>query len=104
MYAVFANSGTQFKVSEGDTISIDRLDAEVGSTFEFDQVLYLGGDGSTTIGAPYVKGAKVVVDVVSHELGAKRETYKYRRTRSYRLSRGFRPSETTVTVTKISAK
>lgn len=102
MYAVVATSGKQYRVSEGDTIQIDRLDAEAGSTVELDQVLLIGGD-EVKVGSPTVAGAKVVAQVVSHELGEKREIFKYKRRQRYRRNRGFRPSLTTLEIKSISA-
>lgn len=101
MYAVVASGGQQHKVTEGQTLTVKRLDAEVGSTVELDQVLLVSGD-ETHIGAPTVAGAKVTAEVVSHDLGEKRDVFKYKRRQRYRRSTGFRPSETTLTITGIS--
>ena len=62
MYAVVQAQGKQFRVSEGDELVIDRMDAEVGSTIDFGNVLLVGGE-TTKVGAPYVDGAKVVAEV-----------------------------------------
>ena len=102
MYAVVASGGQQHKVTEGQTLTVKRLDAEVGSTVELDQVLLVGGGEETHIGAPTVAGAKVTAEVVSHGLGDKRDVFKYKRRQRYRRSTGFRPSETTLTITGIS--
>ena len=102
MVAVVATSGTQLRISEGDTVVVDRINAEVGSTVELDQVLILGSGADIKIGSPTVDGAKVEAEVIAHGKGAKRDCYRYRRTRSYRRSMGYRPSETTLTITKIT--
>ena len=102
MVAVIATSGKQLRVSEGDTVVVDRMNAEVGSTVELDQVLLVGTGSDVKVGSPVVDGAKVEAEVVAHGKGAKRDCYRYRRTRSYRRSMGFRPSETTLTITKIT--
>ena len=102
MVAVIATSGKQLRVSEGDTIVIDRMNAEIGSTVELGQVLMLGSGADVKIGSPAVDGAKVEAEVIAHGKGEKRDCYRYRRTRSYRRSMGFRPSETTLTITKIT--
>ena len=102
MVAVVATSGTQLRISEGDTVVVDRINAEVGSTVELDQVLILGSGADVKIGSPTVDGAKVEAEVIAHGKGVKRDCYRYRRTRSYRRSMGFRPSETTLTITKIT--
>lgn len=101
MYAVVAASGKQFKVAEGDTITVDRLASEVGSSITLDQVLLVGGD-SVRVGSPTVPGASVTAEVVSHSLGEKRSTFKWMRTRRSRVLNGFRPSLTTLRITAIS--
>lgn len=102
MYAVVIAGGKQFKVSEGDTFVVDRLEAEVGSSVTLDQVLLLGGQ-KVKIGAPTVAGASVQAEVIDHHLGEKRTTFRYTRTRRTRVLNGFRPSMTTLRVTGISA-
>ena len=111
MYAVVQTSGRQFRVSEGDAIIIDRLDAEVGSTIELEQVLLVGGsqkgddtegaDCSAKIGAPFVEGAKVVAEVLSHQRGPKVDIYKFKRRKRYRKSIGFRAEQTTLRIQSI---
>ena len=76
MYAVIATGGQQFRVSEGDTIVVKKLDAAVGSSLTIDQVLLVGGEGSDLkVGAPTVDGASVTAQVVSHDKGEKREEW-----------------------------
>jgi large subunit ribosomal protein L21 len=101
MYAVIQQGGRQFKVAEGDTIIVDRLAADVGASVAMDKVLMIGGE-ATVIGAPIVAGARVTAEVVAHQRGHKRMTYKYRRTRRYRHIRGGRPDETTLKITSIA--
>jgi large subunit ribosomal protein L21 len=102
MYAVIAHSGQQFRLSEGDELVLDRIQAEAGSTIDITDVLLIGGD-KTKIGTPTVKGAKVTLEVLGDELGEKRNTFKYRARHRTRVGRGFRPSLTRVRVAKIKA-
>ncbi|MDP6934136.1 MAG: 50S ribosomal protein L21 [Myxococcota bacterium] len=102
MYAIVAVGGKQYRVNEGTTFTVDRVDAEVGSTLELAQVLAIGGD-EPRVGTPVVENAKVQAEVLAHPLGTKREAFKYRRTRRSRVSRGSRPRQTTLRVTAISA-
>ena len=102
MYAIIAHSGQQFTVSEGDVINVDRILAEIGSTQELSDVLLIGGD-KVKVGTPHVKGAKVTVEVMAHELGDKRNSFKYRRRHRSRVGRGFRPSTTRLKVQSIKA-
>jgi len=104
MYAVVRTGGQQYKVSAGDTITIKRLDAEVGAEIALGDVLLVaGGSSDPQIGAPVVDGAVVKAQVVSHQKGDKRETFKYIPRHRSRVRRGFRPSETTVTITAVEA-
>ena len=102
MYAVIAHSGQQFRLSEGDEITLDRIDAEVGASIDIDEVLLIGGD-KVKVGNPTVKGAKVTLEVLANVLGEKRSTFKYRPTRRSRVRKAQRPSFTRVKVTKIKA-
>lgn len=101
MYAVIETGGQQHKVTEGQTLTVKRLEADVGSTIEFAEVLMVGGGDDTHVGTPTVAGAKVSAEVVAHDLGEKRDVFKYKRRQRYRRSSGFRPAETTLTITSI---
>ena len=104
MFAVIATGGQQYRVSEGDTITVKRLEADVGAEIALGQVLLVGGEGAETqVGAPVVDGASVKAEVLSHGKGAKRESFKYGVRKRRRVRRGFRPSETTLTIKAISA-
>jgi large subunit ribosomal protein L21 len=103
MFAVVQAGGRQYRVAEGDTILVDAMDAAVGAAIELDRVLLVGQGESVKVGAPTVAGAKVAAEVVGHELGDKRITYKFRRTRRYRRIRGFRPQYTSLRITSITA-
>jgi large subunit ribosomal protein L21 len=102
MYAVIQQGGKQFRVAEGDTIVVDRLQGEVGASVDVDKVLMVGEGADAKIGSP-VLSSKVSAEIVSHGRGAKRITYKYRRTRRYRRIRGGRPDQTTLKITSIGA-
>lgn len=102
MYAVVEQGGKQYRVSEGDTLEIDRLEAEEGAEIELNRVLLIGGD-KVKVGSPAVKGAKVTAKVVSHHLGDKVETFKYRPRKRYRKLGGFRASVTKIEITGIKA-
>ena len=103
MYALIETSGSQLRVAEGDEIIVDRVSAEQGSNIELDKVLLLSAE-DTTIGTPYVPGAKVTAEVVDHILGDKVETYKYRRARRYRKSIGFRARLSVLKIQSIVAE
>ena len=102
MYAVVEQGGKQYRVSEGDTLEIDRLEAEEGAEIELSRVLLIGGD-KVKVGSPAVKGAKVTAKVVSHHLGDKVETFKYRPRKRYRTRGAFRACVTKIEITGIKA-
>ena len=103
MYAVVKTSGRQIRISAGDHVQVDRIDAEVGAEMTLEDVLLVGNGDDIQIGEPTVKGAKVKAKVLSHELGDKVITYKYRPRKRFRKIRGFRHSHTTLEITAIEA-
>jgi len=103
MYAVIETSGRQYKVQEGETIEVDRFDAEVGAKVTFDKVLLAGGDGETRVGTPTLKGATVTGEVCEHIRGPKLIIFKMRRRQDSKTKRGFRSHRTTVKIAKIKA-
>ncbi len=89
MYAIIATGGKQYRVSEGDVIRVEKLDAEVGTEYEFDQVLAVN-DGEMTIGEPTVAGAVVKATVTANGKGRKVIVYKYKRKSGYHKKNGHR--------------
>ncbi len=102
MYAVVQTSGRQFRVVEGDTIIVDRIDAEAGSSIDLEAVLLIGGD-EPKIGSPFVDGAKVVAEVMYHQRGPKIDIYKYKRRKRYRKTIGFRAEQTALLIQTIAS-
>ena len=100
MYAVIATGGKQYRVSEGDVIYIEKIDAQVDSTVSFD-VLLMGNDGDVKIGTPVVEGVKVEGKVVGQIRGEKIVVYKYKSKKNYRRKQGHRQPYTKVEITKI---
>ncbi len=98
MKAIFQTGGKQYYVSEGDAIYVEKLDAEVGKTINFNEVLFVDG----TIGNPYVKGATVECKVEKHGKNKKIIVFKYRPKKKYRKKQGHRQPYTKLVVTKIS--
>lgn len=102
MYAIIAAGGKQYKVSEGETIYIDRVNQEADSEITFD-VLMLGGEGEPKVGAPYVEGAKVTAKVVKEVKGEKIRVFKYKSKKNYKKARGHRQKYTKIEITSIVA-
>ncbi|MEQ8299048.1 MAG: 50S ribosomal protein L21 [Hyphomonas sp.] len=103
MFAVIKTGGKQYKVSEGDTLVIEKLDAEAGKDVTFDNVLMLGNGDSVTVGAPLVAGATVSAEISEHMRGPKLITRKKRQRQTYRRTIGHKQHLTTVTITSINA-
>ena len=102
MYAIIVTGGKQYKVSEGDVITIEKLDSEVGETVTFDQVLAVS-DGSLKVGNPTVENATVEASVISNGRAKKVIVYKYKRKTGYHKKNGHRQMFTKVKINKINA-
>ena len=102
MYAVFQSGGKQHRVTEGQTIRLEKLDVETGSTVEFDQVLMIANGDDIKIGAPVVEGGKVTAEVVTHGRGEKVKIVKFRRRKHSRKQMGHRQWFTEVKITGIN--
>ena len=102
MYAIIATGGKQYKVSEGDIITIEKLGIEAGEKVTFDQVLAVSGD-DLKIGNPTVDGATVDATVVKEGRGKKVIVYKYKRKTGYHKKNGHRQCYTQVKIEKINA-
>jgi large subunit ribosomal protein L21 len=103
MYAVIKTGGKQYRVSAGDKLKIEKLDAEIGSEVTFDQVLMVGEGADIKVGAPVLAGASVKATVLNQARGEKIHIFKMRRRKHYRKSQGHRQSYTEVQIGGISA-
>jgi large subunit ribosomal protein L21 len=103
MYAIFEDSGTQFKVTTGDTIRIDRAVGEKEKTVTFDRILLIAGEGQPKLGAPIVAGATVTAEVLGAIKGPKIDTIKHRRRKGYYRKIGHRQKYTEVKISAINA-
>ncbi len=103
MYAVIVTGGKQYRVSEGETLKVELIDAEQGSTVELDRVLMVGEGESVKIGAPYVAGGKVTATIKSHGRGEKIKIVKFRRRKHHQKVTGHRQHYTELQITGISA-
>ena len=102
MYAIIKNGGKQYKVQEGDVLSLDKLSLEPEATIEIKEVLAVNA-GELKMGAPYVDGAVVTAEVISEGRDKKVITFKKRRRKDSKVKRGFRRDHTRVRITKIAA-
>ena len=101
MYAVIEACGKQYKVTKGDVVFFEKLEAEEGKKVTFDKVVLLSDEGKVEVGAPYVKGIKVEGKVVAHGKGKKIVVFKYKAKKNYRRKQGHRQPYTKVEITAI---
>ena len=101
MYAVIQTGGKQYKVAAGDQLKIETLEADVGATVSFDQVLMIADGESHKIGAPLVSGGKVTAEVLKHGRGDKIRIIKHRRRKHYHKEQGHRQNFTAVKIMEI---
>ncbi len=102
MYAIVETGGKQYRVSEGDRIAVEKLDAEPGQTVELDRVLLVqSDDGRLVAGKPVVDGARVIARV--EEQGKRRKilVFHYRHKVNYRKRYGHRQPFTRLVVEKV---
>src|SRR3989338_6764486 len=79
MYAIIETGGKQYRVAEGQKLSVEKLAVEEGKTVDFDQVLMVGEGENVKVGTPLLTGAKVVAEVIKHGRGKKIRILKFRR-------------------------
>jgi len=103
MYAIIETGGKQYRVSEGDVVLVEKLDANEGDAVQFDRVLTVVKDGELTVGRPLVAGAKVTGKVVTQGKGKKILVFKYKAKSNYRKRQGHRQPYTKVVIEKIEA-
>ena len=101
MYAIIATGGKQYKVSEGDVIKVEKLNAEAGNTVTFDNVIAVSND-SLKVGAD-VANATVTATVMEQGRGKKVIVYKYKGKTGYHKKNGHRQAYTQVKIDKINA-
>ena len=103
MHAIIETGGKQYKVTEGDTLFIEKLEAEAGQAITFDKVLAILDGDKATFGAPVVEGASVAATVVKNGKGKKVRIFKYNTKKGYRKSQGHRQTYTKVQIGAIQA-
>lgn len=100
MYAVIETGGKQYRVNEGDVITIEKLNVEAGDKVTFDKVLVMGEGADVQVGKPYVD-ASVFGEVVENGKGKKVIVFKYKAKKDYRKKQGHRQPYTMVEITGI---
>lgn len=100
MYAIIKNGGKQYKVSKGDILTLDKMNAEPKDKVEVTEVLAIN-DGELKVGSPFIDGAKVELEVINSGKAKKIIIYKKRRRKDSKLKKGFRRQFTRVKITNI---
>jgi large subunit ribosomal protein L21 len=103
MFAVVKTGGKQYKVAQGDVIQVEKLLAEVGKTVDLSEVLMLADNGKVTVGAPFIKNAKVSAEVVAQDRSDKLIIFKKKRRQNYRRKNTHRQQFTVLKITGIKA-
>ncbi|MDD4844040.1 MAG: 50S ribosomal protein L21 [Anaerotignum sp.] len=101
MYAIIETGGKQYKVAEGDIITVEKLGVEAGQDFTFDKVIVLAKDGDLKVGAPYVEGAAVTASVLGDGKEKKVIVYKYKSKKGFHKKRGHRQPFTKLQIKSI---
>ncbi len=103
MYAVIVTGGKQYRVSQGDKLRVEKLDAAEGDSVELDRVLMVVDGDDIKIGAPVIEGGKVTAEVKTHGRGDKVNIIKFRRRKHHMKRQGHRQAYTELEITGISA-
>jgi len=101
MYAIFETGGKQYKVKEGDVITVEKLGLEAGSAHTFESVLAINSGDDLVIGTPTVSGAKVEASVVEEGKHKKVIIFKYKAKKGSTKKRGHRQPFTKLKIEKI---
>ena len=103
MYAVIATGGKQYKVTKGETLRVEKLAGDEGSTVKLDNVLMVADGDKVSVGTPTLDKATVTAKIMAHGRGKKVEIIKFRRRKNSRSQAGHRQSYTEIEVTDIKA-
>ena len=103
MFAVFKNGGKQYKVQENQVLKLEKIDAALGAEIKLDEVMMMGeSEAKISVGAPYIKGASVTIQVVDQDKDDKVIIFKKRRRKNYRRKNGHRQPISLVKVISIT--
>jgi|SRR3972149_681346 len=103
MYAVVKTGGKQYRITEGDTLRVEKLPGEVGTTVEFPEVIAVGEGTDVKVGTPTVEGARVLAEIVEQGKDKKIIIFKKKRRKGYSKKQGHRQSFTGVRIKEIKA-
>ena len=101
MYAIIVTGGKQYKVSEGDTINVEKLDVSVGENYTFENVLAIVDGEAQTFGSPFIGGASVEASALNNGKAKKVIIYKFKSKKGYHKKKGHRQPFTQLRINKI---
>lgn len=102
MYAIIESGNKQYKVAEGDVITVEKLAVEEGSQYSFDNVLAVCDGDNMTFGTPVVNGASVTASVIGNGKAKKVIVYKYKSKKGFHKKNGHRQPFTKLKIEKIN--
>ncbi len=102
MYAVIETGGKQYRVSQGQSLRVEKLSADEGTTVDLDKVLMVADGEDIKLGKPYVDGGKVTATIKAHGRGKKVMIIKFRRRKHHKKTQGHRQNYTEIEITGIS--
>ena len=103
-FAVIQTGGKQYKVKASEILKIEKIDKEISSKIEFNEVLAYGNDKSIEIGSPIIKGAKVEAELIKNGKNRTVLIFKKRRRKNSRRKNGHRQHYSLIKINKIFAK
>lgn len=103
MFAVFKNGGKQYKVFENQVLALEKFEATLDSEIDLNEIMMVGGEGiNTAVGAPFVKGASVKIQLLGYDQDQKVIVFKKKRRQNYRRKNGHRQLKSIVRVVSIN--
>ena len=103
MFAVFESGGKQHRVTDGEVVRLEKLEAEVGDLIVFDRIMLVARNGEVSVGAPFVAGSNVQAEVVKHGRADKIQIIKFRRRKNRLKRQGHRQWFTDIRIKSITA-
>ena len=101
MYAIMKTGGKQYKVEEGDVVTLERLPGQPGGSVEFGEVLFVATEEGVHVGTPTLDGGMVKGEIIGQERGKKIIVFKHKKRKGYRRKQGHRQELTRVQIQKI---
>lgn len=102
-YAIAEIAGRQFRIEEGKTVAVPRLEEEAGATVTIEKILLVNKDGKVSVGLPYVSGAKATAKVVEHSRTKKVVVFRKTRRKGFVRRKTARQHLTVLQIEKLSA-